>query len=219
MIQLPIFPLHTVLFPGTPLPLHIFEPRYRKMMAEVLRTNSIFGVALIRRGIEAMGPLPEPYNIGCTATITNIERLPDGRLNLLAIGEERFRILELDQSGPFLRAWIELMPMEEPQTLSVSRGARALMPWLRAYWESLKQVTGERIELEPLALPSDPLPLLYIAASLLNIPLSEKQELLESESSAHLLKRVIRLYRREVVLLRHFSTTTKRQTEHMSRLN
>ncbi|WP_322805501.1 LON peptidase substrate-binding domain-containing protein [Thermanaerothrix sp.] len=219
MIYLPIFPLHTVLFPGTPLPLHIFEPRYRRMMNEVIRTNGLFGVVLIKRGIEAMGPLPEPHRIGCSATIANIEHLPDGRMNLLAIGEERFRILELDQSGPFLRAWVEMMPMEEPQTLGVSRGARSLMPWISAYWETLKRATGERMELEPLALPSDPLPLLYLAASLLHIPLIEKQELLESESSAHFLKKVMRLYRREVVLLRYMVNTTERQIEHMSRLN
>ncbi|MCX8026102.1 MAG: LON peptidase substrate-binding domain-containing protein [Thermanaerothrix sp.] len=219
MIFLPIFPLNTVLFPGTPLPLHIFEPRYRRMVNEVLRTNHTFGVALIKRGIEAMGPLPEPFEIGCSATIVNTEHLPDGRMNLLAIGEERFRILTLDHSGPFLRAWVEMMPMEEPQTLSVSRGVRALMPWILAYLEILRRATGQRLELESLALPTDPLPLLYLAASLLHIPLFEKQELLESKSSAHLLKKVTRLFRREVALLRYWVTMTERQIEHVSRLN
>lgn len=219
MIYLPIFPLKTVLFPGTPLPLHIFEPRYRRMMNEVIHTSGLFGVALIKRGVEAMGPLPAPHSIGCAAKIANIEHLPDGRMNLLAIGEERFRILKLDQSGPFLNAWVEMMPIEDPQTLSVSRGIRGLLPWIEAYLKTLTYTVGERIEFKPLSLPTDPLPLLYFAASLLHIPLIEKQDLLESESSAHLLKKVTRLYRREVVLLRHLVTLAEHQTEHVSRLN
>ncbi|WP_299030461.1 LON peptidase substrate-binding domain-containing protein [uncultured Thermanaerothrix sp.] len=219
MRELSIFPLHTVLFPGTPLPLHIFEPRYRLMIHDAIQHNTPFGVVLIKQGVEALGPLPEPHLVGCTANIAKVEHLPDGRMNLLAIGEERFRILTLDRSGPFLRAKVEILPMEEPQTLSVTREVKHLRPWIRAYLKILKEVASETLPLEMFTLPHDSLPLLYIAASLLQIPLIEKQDLLEAETSAHLLSKLKRLYRREVTLLWHLHTSSEAKAKHTFRLN
>ena len=90
MYELALFPLFTVLFPGMPLHLHIFEPRYRLMIQRCLEANQPFGVVLIRKGEEAMGPLAEPYITGCTARIARTERLRDGSMNLTVLGEERF---------------------------------------------------------------------------------------------------------------------------------
>ncbi len=219
MRELSIFPLHTVLFPGTPLPLHIFEPRYRLMIQETLRHDSSFGVALIKQGVEALGPLPEPHLVGCVANIAQVEHLPDGRMNILAVGEERFRILTLDRSSPFLKAKVEIIPMEVPQTLSVAREAKHLRPWITAYLRVLKEITNESLPLEKLTLPHDSLPLLYFAASLLQIPLIEKQDLLEAETSAHLLSKLKRLYRREIGLLWHLHMFNEAKQAHASRLN
>ena len=96
MMELPLFPLNTVLFPGTPITLHIFEPRYLELMEMCEQTQQPFGVVLIQEGQEALGPLATPYPIGCTAEIARVERLPDGRMNILAVGVERFEIHELD---------------------------------------------------------------------------------------------------------------------------
>ena len=84
-MKLALFPLHTVLFPGMALPLHIFEPRYRQLVDHCLETNSAFGVVLIQSGREVGGPAI-PHTIGTTARITAAERLPDGGLNIEAVG-------------------------------------------------------------------------------------------------------------------------------------
>ncbi len=103
---LPLFPLSVVLLPAMPLPLHIFEERYREMMSDVIAAESEFGVVLAKdEGI---------VNIGCTATVVNVLRkYPDGRLDLLASGQRRFRIESLDQEKPYLRAAVEFFDDED----------------------------------------------------------------------------------------------------------
>jgi Lon protease-like protein len=100
---LSLFPLDVVLFPGTPLPLHIFEPRYKEMIGECLAQGSTFGV--IRALDEGMA------DIGCTAEIVTVTKeYPDGRLDIVTEGRKRFEVLQLDQERSFLRAealWIE----------------------------------------------------------------------------------------------------------------
>src|SRR5687768_9701668 len=103
---LPLFPLHTVLFPGHPLPLHIFEPRYRLMIGRCLEQSAPFGVVLIRAGLEVGAPA-EPYAVGTRAEIVRHERLDDGRLNLLCVGRERFRVRELIPGEPYLLGLVE----------------------------------------------------------------------------------------------------------------
>lgn len=94
---LPLFPLDVVLFPGAPLPLHIFEPRYKEMIAECLETKAAFGV--VRAKEENLA------EIGCTAQILKlIKQYPDGRMDILTEGQRRFEIMELDRERSFLRA-------------------------------------------------------------------------------------------------------------------
>jgi Lon protease-like protein len=93
---LPLFPLQVVLFPQTPLPLHIFEERYKEMMSELIATGGEFGVVLAQgKGI---------LRVGCTASIENIvKRYDDGRLDLLTVGRERFQIEEVDTGRSYFR--------------------------------------------------------------------------------------------------------------------
>lgn len=102
---LPLFPLDVVLLPGTPLPLHIFEPRYKEMIRECLANESPFGVVrTLQEGIA---------DIGCTADIVTVTKeYPDGRMDLVAQGRERFSILQLNEERSFLRAEISLVPDE-----------------------------------------------------------------------------------------------------------
>jgi uncharacterized protein len=93
--DLPLFPLNTVLFPGMPLTLHIFEERYKLMIERCLEHRQPFGVVLIRYGKEALGSLADPHRIGCTARILDVQPLSEGRMNISALGQKRFRILEL----------------------------------------------------------------------------------------------------------------------------
>lgn len=105
-LLLPLFPLPLVLFPSAPLPLHIFEDRYKQMIADVQHSNGEFGIVLAKEeGI---------VNIGCTATVDRIlRRYPDGRLDLIAMGKRRFRIESLDQERAYLRAEVEYMADED----------------------------------------------------------------------------------------------------------
>ena len=83
MERLPLFPLNSVLYPGTLLPLHIFEERYRSMISRCVEEKVPFGVVLVRSGEEVGGPA-EPYDVGTTARVARLQRLPDGRMNLVA---------------------------------------------------------------------------------------------------------------------------------------
>ena len=104
--MLPLFPLQVVLFPRMSLPLHIFEDRYKEMIGDVLEEKNEFGVVLAgEKGI---------CNTGCTATIDKIlERYPDGRMDLVAIGRRRFEILSLDDEKSYLRGSVMFFDDEE----------------------------------------------------------------------------------------------------------
>lgn len=127
---LPLFPLPLVAFPGTALPLHIFEERYKEMMADVQQASGEFGIVLAKdEGI---------VNIGCTATVERVvKRYSDGRLDLIALGRRRFRIESLDDDKSYLRAAIEYVSDEEADAPADLK-ARAL-----AASERLREVEPE----------------------------------------------------------------------------
>ena len=98
---IPIFPLPTVvLFPNVFLPLHIFEPRYRQMVTESLAGDRIIGMTLLRSAAEAEEAQPPVYSVGCSGVITHVERLADGRFNLILRGVEKFQILGEEEPVP-----------------------------------------------------------------------------------------------------------------------
>lgn len=123
---LPLFPLGMVLLPGAPLPLHIFEDRYKEMIGEAVRDHTEFGV--VQAGEKGI------LNIGCSAIVEQVvNRYPDGRLDVVAVGRRRFEITELDQTRSFLQANVqffddELEPVVPPQLqLTAVAGANALL--------------------------------------------------------------------------------------------
>lgn len=201
MYELPIFPLNTVLFPGMPLQLHIFEPRYRQMIQRCIDEQLPFGVVLIWQGQEANDSLPMPYPIGCSARIVEIEKLADGRMNLTALGEDRFQIKNLSYHLPYLSGYVENMPLENPYNLGVVRGVKGLAVQVREYLMQLKKLHAARVRLDELELPEEPLMQLYLAAALLQIPSIEKQPVLSAFSAMEMLEQLQRLYRRESALL------------------
>ncbi len=114
-ISIPIFPLPTVvLFPNVFLPLHIFEARYRQMIADALSGDRLIGMVLLKAGFEHdYEGRPPVYRVGCSGLITHVERLADGRFNLVLRGVEKFRILGEDDPGPgqlYRRAIIDPVP-------------------------------------------------------------------------------------------------------------
>ncbi len=118
MPLLPLFPLEVVLLPGTPLPLHIFEPRYKEMIGECRANSALFGVVrALEEGIAGLG---------CTAEIATVTKeYPDGRLDLIAAGRQRFEVMELNRERSFLRAEVLLVP-DEPGDPSPEDRARAI---------------------------------------------------------------------------------------------
>lgn len=110
-MELRLFPLRTVLFPGMKLPLQVFEPRYRQLVAECMEYAEPFGVALIREGVEVGGPAV-PHTIGTTARIESVTPDAEGRLQIETPGRRRFRILELHTDRPYLWADVEY-PLDE----------------------------------------------------------------------------------------------------------
>jgi Lon protease-like protein len=134
---LPIFPLSVVLLPATPLPLHIFEDRYKEMMGDVIAERGEFGVVLAKDdGI---------VNIGCTATVDQIlQRYSDGRLDLLAIGRRRFRILSVDDDKSYLRAEIEYFNDEEVSEVPSELRQRAI-----AGYRQLRDIESPDVVVEP----------------------------------------------------------------------
>jgi Lon protease-like protein len=134
---LPLFPLSVVLLPTTPLPLHIFEDRYKEMMGEVIPAHAEFGVVMAKDdGI---------VNVGCTATVDRvIQRYPDGRLDLLAIGRRRFQVVSLNDDKSYLRAEVEYFNDEEATEVPVDLRRRAL-----AAFQRLREIEEPSVVIEP----------------------------------------------------------------------
>ena len=199
MFKLPLFPLNTVLFPGMPVRLHIFEDRYKEMMSLCLQSRQPFGVVLIRDGVEAHGPLAEPHVIGCSAQIIQVEPLEQGRMNVTAVGQERFKIQTLTHDSAYLAGIVESSPLDNQSPLRLQRSGARLRPWVERYMEMLTEAGN--IEFDPDQLPEDPLGLAYLAAYLMQVPPVQKQELLAMNEAPAFVDAVSKLCRREVLLL------------------
>ncbi len=107
-MKLPLFPLNTVLFPGAILPLHIFEERYKLMIARCIEERRPFGILLIRKGYE-VGDTAEPFDVGTTAHIARVDELEEGKMNLVCLGGKRFRTVRVVSEEPYLTGEVEFL--------------------------------------------------------------------------------------------------------------
>ena len=184
--ELPLFPLpDVVLFPGRPLPLHIFEFRYRIMMNTILESDRRFGVLRVD---PTKGQIA---GIGCCAEIIHFERMPDDRMKMLTLGQQRFRVLEYVREKPYrvgLVEWIE----DKPPTEDLRPIATEVERLLRDVVHLSAKLTNQKIEL-PEDLPSLPTELSYWVASNLYGVASEQQTLLATQDTASRLKREIEI--------------------------
>ena len=208
--ELPLFPLRTVLFPGQALPLHIFEPRYRQMIADCLEGDGTFGVLLIRAG-EEIGQPAVPYTVGTTAVIEAVEKLPDGRMNIITLGQERFQLHGYESvSKPYLVGRVSPWPWDDTAP-SVAGSKRTVRRLVSRYVDLLAQASETEINLDPI--PHDPLDLATLAAVVLQITPEQKQTLLEIPSIGELLGQLDHLLRQENRVLRILLTATPHQSE------
>lgn len=204
-IELPLFPLNVVLFPGADLPLHIFEARYRMMIKECQEQEKPFGVVLARPGSALMRE--EPYPVGTMADILALSRMDDGRMNLIARGGMRFRILELHHEKPYLTGTVEIyrdLPEPEQALRDQADKARELF---NTYLEILLEVVGKPET--PFDLPAEPEELSHFVAYFLDIEDEEKQQLLEMTLTTQRLESVVETLRREVPFVRQMLSMSK----------
>lgn len=175
---LPIFPLEVVLFPGAPLPLHIFEPRYKEMIAECLDEKKLFGMVRAKENAVA--------EVGCSAIILNvIKRYEDGRLDISSEGKQRFSIIELNHDRPFLQAEVSWFDDDEPAPLGGKESDTAV-----ELHEQLFEVIGQDAEID-----RNKSPLSFQLASQLPVDLDFKQAILEMKSEAERIETLIEYYR------------------------
>jgi len=206
---LPLFPLpNVVLFPGVFLPLHVFEPRYREMVADALSSDRMIGMVLLKPGWEhEYEGRPPVYPIGCSGVITHVDRPEDGRYNIVLRGVERFRILEEDHSRSYRKASVELVA-EQP----LAPGDRAVIRRQRSRLEVLLAPTIDRhfevtSSLEPRS-SSDPLipssmgdeELVNALAQYLDLEPIEKQALLERQCLRSRAESLVELLEMKIML-------------------
>ena len=185
-----------------PLPLHIFEPRYREMIAFCSENEREFGVLLIKEGSEVGDPAT-PHDIGTLARIVGVDRLEDGRMNIVTVGTRRFRLLSLStEKQSYIVGEIEPLADEAAEGQAVATLAEAVGAQLQRY-VALVQAALEQ-ELTPLQLPSSPAELSYLAGGTLRIRNGERQRLLEAPSAANRLELENEILTRESQNLQEF---------------
>ncbi len=202
-MEIPLFPLNTVLFPGWPMPLHIFEPRYLEMVRYCIDAKSPFGILLIKRGRPEGDEAVVPYEVGCMVTITQMEQLEDGRLLIMTIGQERFRVLSFKHHRPYLVGEVERLPYLPEKTEPLQAAANDLHPLVLNYLTTLTSL-ADNIEFDPTQVPTEPEALNHMAASLLQVSLETKQSLLEAKKVSNALNFLTNQYRHEIDLLKKF---------------
>ena len=172
-----LFPLNTVLFPGAVLNLHVFEERYRKMIAECLDTGEAFGVVLIRDGEEASDPAVTPHDVGTTAEIAEVTPLPAGRYYISTTGGRRFRIENIVSRDPYLLAEVEFFDDDEEDTdARASELTHRVLGEFREYVRLLVAFSGATQEVD---VPNDPIDASYVVGDALQVADGLKQRLLE----------------------------------------
>lgn len=219
-MRLPHFPLHTVLFPHLPLPLHVFEERYRAMAGDLLAPDSPYGgrfvVSMITAGRE-VGDDATTQQVGTICEVHSAEQFPDGRWLLLVVGVGRARLESIDYTGPY--AIVEFTEIEEPVGDAADRFLPRVQEALDAYLATVKRFVartasgGEQPQeppdvtasldevLKPIRLPDDPVAASYAVGGVLQVELTRKQQLLELPDAASRLRAELELLRRETRLL------------------
>ncbi len=179
LVELPLFPLNVVLFPGMDLPLHIFEERYKEMIGDCLNQNTPFGVVLIKEGIE-VGTPADPERIGTSTRILRSELLEQGRMNIMTKGERRFEIEEIGQRVPHVVGRVRFLVELEGE------GCAELIPQISdeyvALVRNLTALTGGYTS--RVTVPEDPVELSYVIAANLDLEPHLRQSLLVTETAA-----------------------------------
>ena len=199
---IPIFPLPVVQFPNAITPLQIFEPRYRKMLKDVMAKDKIFGI-IYRPSVDSFVNEDESLpgsdvlplgSVGCTVEVAVSQELPDGRSNILCVGVIRYRLLQYVEGEPYQQAEVDFFE-DEPTFEDLSAEAeRAKKAFNRLLLANRKIKEDRESEDEPPPeLPNDPQSLSFIVTAYLDMKLDEKQELLEMIDTGERLREVTKV--------------------------
>jgi len=175
-----------VLFPGINIPLHIFEERYKQLINECIDADEPFGIVLIRDDDEPEESV-RPYEVGTSAWISEVERLDDGRMNIIVEGGRRFRIRDIVDNRPYLSANVEFLDPEVDYDLREAPLMKEVSLLFADYVERLVTLSGHK--LYKLELPDDPESLSSMVGSLLAVPPEDRQSLLEDLNITSVLAR------------------------------
>lgn len=202
-VTIPLFPLGTVLFPGLLLPLNIFEERYRALVRDLVALPPgippRFGVLGIRQGREVGADSIEAlYEVGTTATVSEVAEQPDGRYEIVSIGTERFRLISLDHSRPYLQGEVEILA-DGSEGDAVGRST-ALLAAYHGYLDVLGETRGLAIDVPDL--PDDAPLLSWLVAATVLVDVRVRQSLLEAPGLLARIEAEIALLRTETALLR-----------------
>jgi len=205
--MLPLFPLGTVLYPGLVLPLHIFEHRYRQLVRDLLDgpKPARFGVIAIRKGRETgVDGVSALHEVGCVATLRQVTEHDDGRFDVVTSGAERFRLLELDDSRPYLLGHVELLADDLGDEVAAATAAEDVRRAFRTYLEALAARGVADISVRDL--PDDPVLLSYLVAASMIIDLIDGQRLLAEPDAVRRLAAERALLSTEIAMLRSLSS-------------
>jgi len=187
--ELPIFPLPAVLFPGMPMPLHIFEPRYRQMLADIRAGNSLFGLSYFDVGASDKD-VPPAGHIGCVAEVTETQALPDGRSNVLAVGVVRYQVESYVERGDsYLVVRADYFEDDEEGNSALTAKARDVAVLFMRVANSIRVINDERGNLPDIS-DTEPQKLSFLVAAAMEIDVAQKQELLELRSTSERLDRL-----------------------------
>jgi Lon protease-like protein len=195
--ELPLFPLPIVLFPGVPLPLHIFEPRYRQMLADVRARDQLFGLSYFD-ATSSGGDVPPIGHIGCVAEVTEVQALPDERANILTLGLIRYRLeAYVERGDPYLVGRFQFFEDEEEDAEFLERRAEEVSKLFMRIARAVRIINDERAGLPDLP-ATEPERLSFLVAAAMELDTEVKLELLELRSTAERLKRLRDLLARAV---------------------
>jgi uncharacterized protein len=205
---LPLFPLGSVLYPGLVLPLHIFEERYRQLVADLVDGPEPreFGVIAIRHGRETgVDGVSALYDTGCTAVVRQVEAYEDGRFDLITVGARRFMLVALGDQAPYFSGDVDFLPDDPDEAGEAALVVPVVRQSFRSYLDLLAERGGAQITVPDI--PDEPVLLSYLVAAAVVVDVPEKQQLLEEPDAHRRLLAERRLLAREMKMLRSLTAT------------
>ncbi|MEJ7615625.1 MAG: LON peptidase substrate-binding domain-containing protein [Pyrinomonadaceae bacterium] len=194
--ELPIFPLPLVLFPGTPLPLHIFEPRYQQMLVDVRASgDNVFGVSYFDAS-ESETDEPPAHHVGCVAEVVEAQTLPDGRSNIMTLGVARYRLESyVERGNAYLVGRVSFFEDEHDENEDALREtSRGVLDLFMRIARAVRALNDDRAQLPDLS-QTDPERLSFLVAAAIELDAKNKQQLLEIQSTLERLTRIHDLLR------------------------